>query len=114
MSTPVVGTHVFMNVYDVDVSLLQSLNVGKVISDKIVEQLQLHVLDKTGHQFEPQGYTQLYLLSESHYSIHTYPEFQSCYIDIFCCNKDFNPEYAVEIVRKHFMTKNIKYHVISR
>ena len=113
-TTTNVGTHVIMNLYDVEDSLLKHLDTGNIISDKIVDELQLHVLEKSGHQFKPHGYTLLYLLSESHYSIHTYPEFQSCYIDIFCCNKYFDPKHAVDVIGKLFFTNNIKYHIISR
>jgi spermidine synthase len=35
--------------------------------------------------FEPQGVTILYLLSESHFSIHTWPENKSCAIDFYHC-----------------------------
>ncbi len=110
-----VGVHVIMNVYDVnDVGLLTSLECGQPLSDRVVDSLQLHVLEKAGHQFQPHGYTIMYLLSESHYSIHTYPEFQSCYIDIFCCNKEFDPLAAVKLVEETFGTHNVQYHVIVR
>jgi len=110
-----VGVHVIMNVYDVtNTALLTSLECGKPISDHIVDTLQLHVLERAGHQFQPHGYTLMYLLSESHYSIHTYPEFQSCYLDIFCCNKEFDPVVAVALVRDAFGTDNVQYHVIAR
>ena len=36
-------------------------------------------------KFEPQGITILYLLSESHFSIHTWPESGSCAIDFYHC-----------------------------
>jgi len=35
--------------------------------------------------FQPQGLTILYLLSESHFSIHTWPEAGSCAIDFYHC-----------------------------
>ena len=110
-----VGVHVIINVYDIkQSSILTSLEHGKPISDNIVKTLQLHVMEQAGHQFQPHGYTMMYLLSESHYSIHTYPEFQSCYIDIFCCNKEFDPACAVELIGKAFDTDHIDYYVIPR
>lgn len=110
-----VGVHVIMNVYDVpQTELLTSLEQGQPISDRIVETLQLHVLERAGHQFQPHGYTLMYLLSESHYSIHTYPEFQSCYVDIFCCNKEFDPLMAVALVGEAFGTDRVEHHVVMR
>ena len=110
-----VGVHIIMNVYDVkNVALLTSLEHGKPVSDHIVDTLRLHVLENSGHQFQPHGYTLMYLLSESHYSIHTYPEFQSCYVDIFCCNKEFDPDVAVALIKDAFDTNHVQYHVIIR
>ena len=43
------------------------------------------LLESTEHIFPPDGITAVALLSESHASIHTYPEHQSCFVDIFTC-----------------------------
>ena len=37
--------------------------------------------------FEPQGYTALFLLSESHLAIHTFPEEKQTYIELSSCVK---------------------------
>jgi len=37
--------------------------------------------------FDPYGYTALYLLSESHLAIHTFPEHGKTYIEISSCVK---------------------------
>jgi S-adenosylmethionine/arginine decarboxylase-like enzyme len=38
--------------------------------------------------FNPQGYTSLFLLSESHFAIHTFPEENKTYIELSSCVKD--------------------------
>src|ERR1700676_4084295 len=43
------------------------------------------LLQSVRHIFPPDGMTALVLLSESHASIHTYPEHRSCFVDIFTC-----------------------------
>jgi S-adenosylmethionine/arginine decarboxylase-like enzyme len=37
--------------------------------------------------FKPQGYTALFLLSESHFAIHTFPEENQTYIELSSCIK---------------------------
>lgn len=37
------------------------------------------------HKFEPCGVSVILMLSESHASIHTYPEYRACFLDIFTC-----------------------------
>ena len=38
-------------------------------------------------KFKPYGYTGLWLLSESHFAIHTFPEHQKAYIELSSCIK---------------------------
>ena len=45
------------------------------------------VLQVTEHHFEPFGYTCLFLLSESHLAIHTFPEENTTYIELSSCVK---------------------------
>jgi S-adenosylmethionine decarboxylase len=43
------------------------------------------VLRTISHRFQPQGLSILTLLAESHASLHTYPEYGFCYLDVFTC-----------------------------
>ena len=109
-----VGVHLIANVYDVNVSFLEKMELNVPLLENIVNKLDLHVVSKAGFQFEPVGYTYAFVLSESHFTIHTYPEYNSCYIDIFCCNKDFNSEDAIELLSNTFNTTHISYQTIKR
>ncbi|QVL56916.1 MAG: adenosylmethionine decarboxylase [Simkaniaceae bacterium] len=53
------------------------------------------VLKYVDYHFDGGGYTLTILLSESHASIHTYPEHNACFVDLFTCgercsHEDFN------------------------
>jgi S-adenosylmethionine decarboxylase len=43
------------------------------------------VLSFLEYSFEPQGYTAIWLLSESHFAIHTFPEEGKSYIELSSC-----------------------------
>lgn len=43
------------------------------------------ILDKVEHFFNPQGWTVLYLLAESHLAIHTFPEQGKAYVELSSC-----------------------------
>lgn len=45
------------------------------------------ILNKVEHYFNPQGYTCLFLLGESHFAIHTFPEAGKSYIELSSCVK---------------------------
>ncbi|HWD06266.1 MAG TPA: adenosylmethionine decarboxylase [Amycolatopsis sp.] len=57
------------------------------------------VRDVTYTRFEPQGVTVVALLSESHASIHTYPEHGSVFVDVFTCGHRADSELAVQLLR---------------
>lgn len=44
------------------------------------------VLNKVDYKFEPHGYTELWLLAESHFAIHTFPEKEITYIELSSCS----------------------------
>ncbi len=44
-----------------------------------------HIVDKCEHYFKPQGYTGLWLLSESHFAIHSFPEEDRIYLELSSC-----------------------------
>jgi len=52
---------------------------------KCCEESKATVLSVTFHKFDPQGVTMIALLSESHASLHTYPEHKSIMADFFTC-----------------------------
>jgi S-adenosylmethionine decarboxylase len=45
--------------------------------------------------FAPNGFTALYLLSESHVSVHTYPDELSLFFDAFTCGSKCRPELII-------------------
>ena len=45
------------------------------------------VLQFIENYFQPQGYTAIWLLSESHLAVHTFPEENSTYIELTSCVK---------------------------
>ncbi len=54
------------------------------------------VLSVQAKQFEPQGATVLVLLSESHISIHTYPEKGFAALDCYTCGETVDPQAAID------------------
>ncbi|MTD15669.1 adenosylmethionine decarboxylase [Nakamurella sp. YIM 132087] len=47
-------------------------------------------------EFEPAGMTAIYLLSESHVSVHTYPESNALFLDAFTCGETCRPELILD------------------
>jgi S-adenosylmethionine decarboxylase proenzyme len=112
---PFIGTHLIVNLYDiVDRDLLSYIWRGREVLNYVIEELNLHIVGETGHQFDPYGYTIAYALSESHLTIHTYPEYNAAYLDIFCCNPNFNPIEAYRLLKDIFKAENATHTIVRR
>lgn len=55
---------------------------------KQLEDSGFKILRFTDFNFEPFGYTAIFLLAESHLAIHTFPENGTTYIELVSCVKD--------------------------
>jgi S-adenosylmethionine decarboxylase len=66
---------------------LADLDRLKCLFARLIDGMQLHpVGDPQWHQFpKPGGITGLCLLAESHVACHTFPEFGSLCLNVFCC-----------------------------
>ena len=74
--------------------------------ESLIEQYQLQKLGEVYHNFSPAGYTGVICLSESHLSIHTWPEHGRLNMDIYLSNHARNNDGTVEAIykaiRQHF------------
>lgn len=83
----------------------EALSDAKAIDKAMREAIKASgatVLSANEHLFEGGGMTALYLLSESHASIHTYPEHNSCFVDIFTCGYVCEPKEFDRVLREYF------------
>jgi S-adenosylmethionine decarboxylase len=90
------GRHVAIDTWGVDFDLL---NNSELLTHHMVEAAEAcgaTVLSVQAKQFDPQGATVLVLLSESHLSIHTYPERGFAALDCYTCGETVDPEVAIE------------------
>jgi len=63
------------------------------IAQSIIRDLDLNVVKKLSHLFSPQGITLIYILSESHLIIHTWPESGFIHIDMVTCSLRTEKEF---------------------
>ena len=80
------GRHALARLHGASFDALNDLkNLERSFRDTVAH-FKLQALgDLHLHQFEPQGLTGIILLSESHISIHTWPEHGMAAVDVFTC-----------------------------
>jgi spermidine synthase len=93
-----VGEHITLDIIGTTKEYDPSL-YEKVIHD-IAKAAKVTILNISKYKFEPQGFTILALLAESHISFHTFPEKGIISFDFFTCGK-VNPSIAIDIIKKN-------------
>jgi S-adenosylmethionine decarboxylase len=108
------GRHCILEVYDSNPDHLNNEDFIKEAIKKAVIRSGATLLQLISHKFEPQGVTALALLSESHISIHTWPELNYAAIDVFTCGQHTNPDAACELLKQELKAGRSIVKIFSR
>ena len=83
------GTEWLIDASGCDRAALADLDRLRAVFNRVIRDLDLNVLGEIAwHQFDhPGGVSGLALLSESHLSCHTYPEFGAATFNLYCCRE---------------------------
>lgn len=101
------GRHILAEIYGCD---------SEILNDKIsIEKIMIESALKAGaeirevifHTFSPQGVSGVVIISESHLTIHTWPELGYAAVDIFTCGDKINPWDACNYMTESFKAKNM-------
>lgn len=63
------------------------------------------IVGSSFHRFLPYGVSGVVVISESHLTIHTWPEYGYAAIDLFTCGEDTDPWKAFEYLKQVFGAK---------
>jgi S-adenosylmethionine decarboxylase len=100
------GLHVIATLQSAEIPLLDNYQGFKSLADTLVDKYVLQKLGEVYHNFEPGGFTGIICLSESHISLHTWPEYNKINLDIYLSNylreNDGTVTDILEEIRKYF------------
>ena len=99
-----VGEHITLDIIGVKKEYTPSFYEKLVY--KIAKKAKVVVLEISKHKFEPQGFTLVALLAESHISFHTFPEKGIISFDFFTFGK-ISSSIAINVIKKEFKYKRI-------
>jgi S-adenosylmethionine decarboxylase len=108
-----VGRHAIFELYGCSSSLLDDEDYIIDSLTQVAEQLGATVLSTSIHKFSPQGVTAILLLSESHISIHTWPEKQFATCDIFTCGNCI-PDDGINKLKESFKSQETNSIIFDR
>jgi S-adenosylmethionine decarboxylase len=81
------GTEWLIDATGCDADALADVEQLRAVFDRVISDLDLHVVGEIAWAkfSEPGGVSGLALLSESHLTCHTYPEFRAATFNLYCC-----------------------------
>ena len=88
-----VGTEWLVDAQGCRADALRDLALVRALLEKVLLRLELRVVgEPQWHEFGGEGgVTGIYLLTESHLSVHTYPEHGTATLNLYCCRP--RPEF---------------------
>ena len=106
--------HLLLELYGCDFEKLNDESFLRCSINNAAKLANAKVLNLISNKFEPQGVTAIALLSESHLSIHTWPESSYSAVDIFTCGQNMKPDLSCIYLIEALMAKEHFLRVIDR
>lgn len=108
------GVHYLLEFFGCMKEQLDSLPFWRKLLSKAIADSGITVLNKHFYRFSPHGITGYMLLSASHISIHTWPEYAYVTCDIFSCGGDVETEDIVKHIKSELRHEKIKMRRLKR
>ncbi|MDR3612578.1 MAG: adenosylmethionine decarboxylase [Candidatus Obscuribacterales bacterium] len=108
------GFHLLLTLKDCDPALLNDLPKLQELTRAAAEATGATVLEICTKQFSPVGVTSMAVLAESHASLHTYPEANVVFWDIFTCGTICKPELSIDVLTSALKPGTITKRLIKR
>jgi S-adenosylmethionine decarboxylase proenzyme len=109
----VLGLHILVEFYECNKDILNNKNLIQTSMQDAVVKSNATIINSVFHCFSPHGVSGVVVIAESHFSIHTWPEYNYAAVDMFTCGTSVNPWAAFELLKErlgstNFTTKKIK------
>ncbi len=97
------GLHIICDCESSESSKLSDYHAFKILTNQLIEVNNLQKIGEVYHNFEGGGYTGIVCLTESHISIHTWPEFRKITFDVFLSNFMHVNEHKVYAIFEEYI-----------
>jgi S-adenosylmethionine/arginine decarboxylase-like enzyme len=98
----------------VDIVFKEGISNEDIVNITEVIEKNFNVIKKVSHRFEPHGETIVFILAESHFVLHTYPEQNYISLDIYACNSNINLESIVYSIKEKINTVKVETKLVTR
>ncbi|MDW8195196.1 MAG: adenosylmethionine decarboxylase [Candidatus Calescibacterium sp.] len=111
---PTLGKHIIVELSGCDPNTINDIHDVENTMIDAAKEANATIIKNVFHKFSPVGVSGVVVISESHLSIHTWPELGYAAIDIYTCGNTTKPFKACYFLAKQFKAKKIKATYILR
>ena len=108
------GKHLIIEFFQCDRTILNDL---KILENHFLAAVELSgatVIQPCFHQFSPHGITGVVVVAESHFAVHTWPEYGYCALDIFTCGDNVDGHKALNYLKEKLKAANTSVMEVKR
>lgn len=111
MNDEALGIHILVEYYDCNKEILKNVETIEQSMLTAARTANATIVESVFHQFNPWGVSGAVIISESHLTIHTWPEHNYAAVDLFTCG-DIDYEAGLNTLKnllesKHYEVKKI-------
>lgn len=114
MSKKGLGIHYLIDLYECDSNSLASVADISRIMIVASEIGKLNIVRECFHQFQPYGVSGVLVLKESHFTIHTWPEYKYVSIDLYLCDYNVDVNNIIKYLEKEFRSNRKELTILKR
>ncbi|MDY6909707.1 MAG: adenosylmethionine decarboxylase [Thermodesulfobacteriota bacterium] len=101
------GKHLIVELYHCDADRINQVEEVERILVEAVNISKATIVQPVFHQFSPHGVSGVVVIAESHFSIHTWPEFGYCALDIFTCGDQIDSDASLRYIKKELRAESL-------
>jgi S-adenosylmethionine decarboxylase proenzyme len=108
------GYHLIIDLYDCSCDRLDDIGFAETALRKIVDLTGSKALASASHRFSPQGITVALIISASHVTFHSWPEWRFAAIDLFVCSNHLDIPAMIDSLKGDFGSSRETFTLIGR
>ncbi|MGX4669878.1 adenosylmethionine decarboxylase [Cerasibacillus sp. JNUCC 74] len=92
------GRHVIAELWQCNVNKLNNIDILEQVFVEAALKSGAEIREVTFHKFAPIGISGVVIISESHLTVHSFPEHGYASIDVYTCGNIIDPHKAVQYI----------------
>lgn len=102
------GRHVIRELWGCNMDKLNDINLIEQVFVDAALRAGAEVREVAFHKFAPQGVSGVVIISESHLTIHSFPEHGYASIDVYTCGDRIDPNVAADYIQEALEASTIE------